>query len=505
LGGGYGNQVLSFALELRRTIVNHFKIHIRGHEAAALASTLIMGYRADLSPEILSAYSKTGTMHVLSVSGMHVALLFVMFAFLLKPLERIQKLRVLQLFILITLVWFYALLTGFSPSVNRAALMLSFVVLGKAVYKSMNTYNLLAISAFILLLYNPLYLFDIGFQLSYLAVFGLILIHPMIYQSFYIKNKLLDAIWSYTALSIAAQTITAPLSMYIFHQFPLYFLMSNLIIVLPVSLIMYLGVGFVLLLPFGLFLPFTGEVLHHLIQSTNSMLLYVEHLPFSSMDGIWINSFQLILIYLIVFAVSFTLIYKSKKLLFTTLIATVLLLLSTNLRQVEIKRKQEIIFFSLRKNTAIAYISGKEVFLVTDLEKEDKAYQFSIYPALSQSGLKIKAWLNPGADYYSSDFCQQNNRMQFAALKVFRWSPALNYKLFDRIIETDIILLSGNPVIRLKDLVQKANFSQLLIDGTNPDYKIKKWMEEARTLAIPLHVLKKNKAWIQEISVNKPQ
>ncbi len=504
IDSGYGNKIVAFALNLRRKIVDQFKANISGQEAASLASTLIMGYRADLSPEILNAYAKTGTMHVLSVSGMHVALFFLLFAFLLKPLDHYKNLRHAKLFLLIFLVWFYALLTGFSPSVNRAALMLSFVVIGKAVNKSMNAYNLLAVSAFILLLINPLYLFDIGFQLSYLAVFGLVFIHPFIYEKLYFSNKILDAAWAYVALSLAAQIITSPLSMYIFHQFPLYFLFSNLLIVIPVTIIMYVGVIFVLLLPFGIFLNLTGLILHYLINFTNQALQWMEAMPFASLQGIWFNQWQLILLYLIFFSGLLAYMYKSKFLLFSALTCSLIFLLILNFVAYHANSTQKLIFYSLRKNSAIAFFNGKETHLVTELNPEDKAYLFSVKPSLDNHGSNLISWHDPGESYYSVDFCQQKCLMQFGGLKVMRWGPEMNGQSLNRMIKTDILLLSGNPVLKLKDLVGSVSFKRLLIDGTNPDYKIKKWILEARSLALPYHVLKKNRAWIQDISANHP-
>jgi competence protein ComEC len=504
IDSGYGNQIMAFALNLRRKIVDQFRTHINGQEAASLASTLIMGYRADLSPEILNAYAKTGTMHVLSVSGMHVALFFLLFSFLLKPLDQHKNLRIAKLFLLIFLVWFYALLTGFSPSVNRAALMLSFVIIGKAVNKSMNAYNLLAVSAFILLLINPLYLFDIGFQLSYLAVFGLVFIHPIIYEKMYFSNKILDAAWAYLALSLAAQIITAPLSMYVFHQFPLYFLFSNLLIVIPVTLIMYVGVVFVLLLPLGILLNPMGLILYHLIAFTNQALQWIESMPFASLQGIWFDQWQLILLYLIIFSGLMAFLNKNKFLLFTALICSVLFLLSLNLVAYRTNATQKLIFYSLRKNSAIAFINGKKIHLVTELNPEDKAYLFSVKPSLEHLGSRYMTWHDPGASYYSAAFCQQKGLMQFGNFKVMRWGAKMNGQSLNKMIKTDILLLSGNPDIKLKDLERSVSFKRLLIDGTNPDYKIKKWMLEARSLGLPYHVLKKNSAWIQDISPNIP-
>ncbi len=502
IDSGYGNQIMAFALNLRRKIVDQFRTHINGQEAASLASTLIMGYRADLSPEILNAYAKTGTMHVLSVSGMHVALFFLLFAFLLKPLDQHKNLRIAKLFLLIFLVWFYALLTGFSPSVNRAALMLSFVIIGKAVNKSMNAYNLLAVSAFILLLINPLYLFDIGFQLSYLAVFGLVFIHPIIYEKLYFSNKILDAAWAYVALSLAAQIITAPLSMYVFHQFPLYFLFSNLLIVIPVTIIMYVGVVFVLLLPLGIFLNLTGLILYYLITFTNKALQWIEAMPFASLQGIWFNQWQLMLLYLIVFSVLLAFLYKNKFSLFMALICSVVFSLILNFVAYRNSATQKLIFYSLRKNSAIAFFNGNKIHLVTELNPEDKAYLFSVKPSLEHHGSRHMTWHKPGSIFYSAEFCQQKGLMQFGDFKVMFWGSEMNGQSLNWMIKTDILLLSGNPVLKLKDLVDRVSFKRLLIDGTNPDYKIKKWILEAQSLGLPYHVLKKNSAWVQDISPN---
>jgi competence protein ComEC len=143
-----GNPLISFALTLRKDLVKKFTRFLPDQEASSMASTLILGYRVDLNKDLIEAYSKTGTMHVLSVSGMHVGIVFLVLSFLLKPMDRSKNLILLRAIIIIAVIWFYSLLTGFSPSVCRSALMLSFVVLGKAMNKNQNTYNLIAISAF---------------------------------------------------------------------------------------------------------------------------------------------------------------------------------------------------------------------------------------------------------------------------------------------------------------------------------------------------------------------
>ncbi|MFM6953771.1 MAG: ComEC/Rec2 family competence protein [Sphingobacteriaceae bacterium] len=493
IASGQGNRLIDFALRLRKTIIKTFVKYVNSAESAAMASTLIMGYRADLSPDLVNAYAQTGTLHVLSVSGMHVALVFLLLSFLLKPLDRVFKNALPKAVLLVAMIWFYALLSGFSPSVNRAALMLSLVVLGKAINKRMNTYNLLAVSAFILLIINPLYLFDVGFQLSYLAVLGLVAVHPYVYGWFYVKNKALDAVWSYTALSISAQVFTFPLSVYVFHQFPLSFLLSNLAIVLPITAVMYVGVGFVLLLPITVALPYMGRLLSWLIQLSNQLLFHIAKLPHASIQGVFIDKVELFVLYGLSILVLLAFVNKSKKMLFLVFIL-LLFLGGYRLCKYFNKPKSTLIFYSLRKNTALVYAQANNYLIVSDLSPTDKAFQFSVKPSLSmfENGL----WVKPGAKFRTS-ICYSNGTLLFLGThKLLYWSPRLNKLKLTKKLEVNTLLIGQNPNINLKDICSKVRFNRLLVDATNPDYKIKQWLLEAKHLGIPLYVLKKNDALI---------
>ncbi|MDO8993022.1 MAG: ComEC family competence protein, partial [Daejeonella sp.] len=158
LKGFAGNPVISFALSLRRKLINKYNTYLPDQDAAALASTLILGYRADLNKDVIETYSKTGTMHVLSVSGMHVGIVFLVLSFLLRTMDKNKVLILVRILLIVIAIWFYSLISGFSSPVCRAAVMISFVLIGKALNKNQNSYNLIAISAFFLLLYYPYYL-----------------------------------------------------------------------------------------------------------------------------------------------------------------------------------------------------------------------------------------------------------------------------------------------------------------------------------------------------------
>jgi len=493
-----GNPIISFALELRKDLVKKCIRFIPDQEASSMASTLILGYRADLNKDLIDAYSKTGTMHVLSVSGMHVGIVFLVLSFLLKPMNRTKNLILLRAIIIIALIWFYSLLTGFSPSVCRSALMLSFIVLGKAMNKSQNTYNLIAISAFFLLLYDPFYLFDVGFQLSYLAVAGLVYFHPIIYNTFYIKNKLLEHVWSYCALSIAAQLATFPLSIYYFHQFPVYFLLSNLLIVLPVAIIMYAGIAF-LIIPYTLIVQPLGKFLNWLINFTNDILYKIEQLPFSAMEGIWVNFFEYILISSLVISFIFWQLFRSKLLIWLAFFIGVILTVSLSVKSLENFERHELIFYSLRKNTAIAYLFKGRSIIITDVKLSDKLFTYSIKPSISMRGIDQSLVFEPGQQFSGANYWSDSDFMQFGNFRILRWRNEYNKLIINKKIEVDILLLSKGKAQELRNISEMVDFKTLIIDSSSPEYKIEALQNEAKRLKISCISLKKYPAYIVKL------
>ncbi|MBC7913475.1 MAG: ComEC/Rec2 family competence protein [Pyrinomonadaceae bacterium] len=487
-----GNSVISYALALRRKMVSKYKEYIHNKEASSIASTLILGYKADLSAEVLSAYSKTGTMHVLSVSGMHVGIVFGVLTWLLGFMNRTKSLRISRALIIISLIVFYALITGFSPSVCRAALMLSIYVLGKAVNRSSNTYNLIATSAVLLLLYNPYFLFDVGCQLSYLAVVGLVYFYPKIYHSFYVRNYIGDKIWSYIALSCAAQLATFPLGLYYFHQFPVYFLISNLFIVLPVVVIMYLGLGF-LFIPWQKILEPLGSFLELSIVWMNKGLFFIEHLPFANVLSYNPAFAYYFLIYLIIITTLLAFQTKSKILIYVCLIFC-LLFFSYRSSSIILSEKQSgLTFYSLRKNSAIGFFKGRSAVLFSDLDSADKTFSFSVNPSLQARADELK-YLSRQEKSNQLVF-SEGNFFQFENFKLVIWDKNLNSRLFSKHIKVNAVLLSGRPFVKLKNMLDVLTPEIIIIDGTNPDRAINSWKKEAATLGVKCYVVKKNPAY----------
>jgi len=306
-----GNPVIKFALNLREAQVGKYRKLIQDNEAFAVASTLILGYLTDLSKETLSSYAKTGTIHALSVSGSHVAIIFFILDFLLKFLDKKRSFKVLKFVLICILIWSYALITGLSPSVVRSAIMITVFITAKTFAKNKNGYNTLACAAFCQLVYNPYLLWDVGFQLSYFSVLGLIYLQPKIYSWLYIENKWINKVWELIALSIAAQIATFPLCIYYFHQFPVYFLLGNLFISIPLILILILGIA-VLIPP----LDQLSSIFEWIIVSTNQVLKWIADLPYATFSSIWISPQGLILLGISLVFFVFAMARYNKRLLF---------------------------------------------------------------------------------------------------------------------------------------------------------------------------------------------
>lgn len=495
LNGDAGNPVISFALTFRKKLIDKYNAYLPDPKAAALASTLILGYRSDLTKEVIEAYSKTGTMHVLSVSGMHVGIVFLVLSFLLRPMDKNRALIVVRTLCIIAAIWFYSLISGFSSPVCRAALMISFVLIGKALNKSQNSYNLIGISAFFLLLYYPYYLFDAGFQLSYLAVCGLVYFHPKIYQLFFFRNKFADYIWSYCALSIAAQLATFPFSLFYFHQFPVYFLLSNLLIVLPVTIIMYSGI-LLLAIPFEGVLLHLGKFLSGLINLTNDILFRIEDLPFSGISGIWINGFQLFLICIVILAFLLWSELRLKTFVFTALTSSLILFMSISFDRILNSRREELIFFSIRNKSAIAYSHGAKCIVLADFDSADKVFSYTIKPSLESRGGSDITLFSIDSKVSAGSYWSDSNFMQFGNCRILRWDRKVSLPKSGKKLRVDILVLSHNPVQSLADINTYVEFKKILIDPTNSEYKIKLWLTESVKLNVSTYVLKKSPAYI---------
>lgn len=281
--------VRAVAMRTARVLDGVFRQYVHAKREYALASALVLGIKDEVDQETKQAYANTGTTHIMAVSGLQVGLLFGAVTWLLGfvPGRRGAMFRLVAALLGLGIIWSYAFLTGLSASVLRAAVMFSFLIVARAGGRQTNMFNTLAVAAFCLLCHDPYLLCDVGFQLSFLAVISIVYLQPRIVawvdvRGYFLAKQrpwqppitqrfwkatsvVLDKTWQATALSLAAQVATFPLGLYYFHQFPLSFLLSNLVAVPISSLAVYVGLGLLVLKGLvaltGLLLPGVASVL----------------------------------------------------------------------------------------------------------------------------------------------------------------------------------------------------------------------------------------------------
>ena len=306
-----GNAVMTFALSVRDKMVGILQNQLGDNDESGVVAAMLTGYRADISADMMNAYSKAGVIHIMSVSGLHVGVIYIMITAFVGLFGWFKKRKWLNVLLVLSLIWFYAFLTGLSASVLRSAVMISFVVAGTAMQRNISPYNSLAAAAFLLLVFNPGSLGEIGFQLSFVAVLGILLFQRPLYNLWHIRNKWLDKIWQLACVSMAAQLITLPFILYYFGQFPVYFLISNMIVVPLSSLVLYAGMAAVLLS----WIPFVNVAVSFgtiwLTKAMNFIVITIESLPGSVISNIYISAWPAVILVIII-ALGYAMFYRKK-------------------------------------------------------------------------------------------------------------------------------------------------------------------------------------------------
>lgn len=330
---------------------------IKGDEFAVLAA-LTLGYTDDLQPDIMASYSATGAMHVLSVSGMHVGIIYVVISFLLRSLNKTRRRKLVKALFIIAFLWGYAFLSGLSAAVIRAALMFSFVSAADCFDRKTNIYNTVFASAFFMLLFNPNYLFDVGFQLSYSAVLSIVFFQPILNHFYRPSSKPLRLIWGLLSVSVAAQVGTAAFTLYYFQQFPNYFLLTNMLVIPLSTIVLYLAI----LLPVIHALPLVGVGVAKLLEWTllglNGSVAFIEQLPYS----VWHVAFDYRQMIVVVLALCCFSAYYYQRQFASLLVGCVSLLVALlfNLYTlVDTLQSRSLVVYSGQKASHLSFVEGQ--------------------------------------------------------------------------------------------------------------------------------------------------
>ena len=369
------SSIKTIAILFRQQLLTYLSRYNFEDNEYAILSALTLGKKDYLEDDLTKAYASAGAMHVLAVSGLHVGIVFLLLNGVLRFPTTKSYFRFSKAIILILGIWSFAFISGLSASVIRASTMFSFMIVAKALYKNSNIYNTLALSAFIILIFKPFMLMEVGFQLSYLAVLGIVYLQPKIARIWTPKHYIIKKAWEITCVSIAAQIATAPLGFLYFHQFPNYFLFSNLVVIPAAFAILILGISILVFHSIPIVSSALAYLLSQIIQILNTVVKWIDQLPYALSEGIDISVLETWLIYSAIITLSIVLFEKKKYWLFPSLSLVIILLFIQIQENQRLDQYNSIVFYQVKKETPIDFITNDQHYLLSSehlLKNESK-------------------------------------------------------------------------------------------------------------------------------------
>ncbi len=479
----------TFIYKSREWIVQVLKKYIRGEKEQGLASALLIGYKNDLDKALVQSYTNTGVVHIIAISGLHLGLIYWLLLWLTRPLAKNKGSRWLRLLIILSSLWLFSILSGAQPSVMRSVVMFSFLAVGEIISRRSKMYNNLALSAFVLLCYNPFWLWDAGFQLSYAALLSISAFYKPIYNWFYFGNKGIDFFWKLVAVTLAAQLLTLPVSIYHFHQLPLLFLFTNIVAV-PLSSIILLGEIFLCAIYFIEPLALaTGKLLHLLIYRMNSYIEQWNDMPFALWNGLSITPLQAMLLAIFIVSTCYWLLNRKRMLLHTAVFSFILFYGLRSLSFIQASQQKRLIVYNVPKLQAIDIIEGRHYNFIGDtlLLHDDFNRNFHLQPSRVQQRV---SWEQ------KTPLTVKNLEVQGKHIFIMDGQmPAI----FPQLANIDLLILSKNPLFYFSEIKSKSLPRQVVIDGSVPDWKARLWQHDCDSLQIPCYNVKEKGAFVMEL------
>ncbi len=464
------------------------KIHqlVASPEEAGLLVAMVLGVKDGLDRDLRAVYAATGTMHVLAVSGLHVGILFYVIGLVINPLKKRRLGVYLYVATSIAVLWFYAVVTGLSPSVVRAVTMLSITTLALVFARKSSILNTLGFAAFVIVLQDYRAVYDIGFQLSFAAVLGIVLLYDPIYRIWFPSWVWVRYFWQLFAVSLAAQLATSPISLYYFHQFPTYFWLANLVVV-PLSFFVLSG-GIVLLacswIP--VLSVWIGKACFGLVWLMNTVVVGLGSLPGAVLTGFFPSLPQVFVEYALIAAVF--LFVSQRKLIFLRA-GLGLMIIHTGLvvwQHYSKSLTKSVIVADLKPSAGFVLVqNGKSALLLDRFDSEET----------------IENKLGNFLQYYpqSLDFkyytLEDSNRIfVFYSQRFWHISKKPTFKP----AHPDFVLISHNALKNLS-LLKHFNCRQVVLDNTNSYSYQRKVKNMARELGIDVYLVREQGFWSQNL------
>ena len=454
------------ALELRAKAIGLYKRLGFEDEALALLSALTLGEKRDFPEELKENYSVAGASHILALSGLHLGILYMLLAFLLPTAGRRFILRLLREAMILAVVWGFAFVSGLSPSVVRAAILFTLISFGRLLDQELSPVNSLSFAAIVMLLFSPHLLFDVSFQLSFAAVMSILMLAPHLQQflGVYKHGVLYGYFMNLLILSVAAQIGTLPFVWYHFGVFPMYFLLTNLLVVPLAFVLMLLAVAVLLLSPILLLSKLAAFPLGWVVDFMNWVVKSVTALPGASFALPPLGVFGIVCLTLLIVLFLYSLIQKRWWLLVYS-VATAIVLATVYFF---VNRPQDegdyMVIYNNYKNPLLHVIfGGGENYLVSTVPQLDAEYEYVSKPFVKSKALASPVWVE--WSYNDSLLRYDEGVFEFNGLTV-RLLDNPCWCENEKIEPVDIIVLCRGFLGRISDLVEVYPASCVVLDGS---------------------------------------
>ncbi|MGB7841898.1 MAG: ComEC/Rec2 family competence protein [Salinimicrobium sp.] len=471
----------TIAAGFRKTIVQKLQENGFSKDELATVQALLLGQKQDISAEVYNNFAAAGVIHILAVSGLHVGIILLILNRLFSPLDRFKKGKILKAFLVILLLWSFAILSGLSPSVVRAVSMFSFLAVGMQLKRRGSSLISVFASLLFLLLIKPQWIFEVGFQLSYTAVLGILLLQAPIYGLWRPKIKILRLFWGIFTGTLAAQAAVLPLSLYYFHQFPGLFFVSNLVILPLLGFLLGFGILVILLALLQILPQVLADALRGSIELLNNFVAFMARQEQFFFRDIPFSFSELVFFYLLIIALTaliYSYSYKRLLLLFSVVIALQLLYFYK-----ASEADTRLVIFHNTKQSIIGFQKGQNLRLFHQKEIASE-----------------ETWLNNfrvGEDLQQLEQHQMKN-VYFENGKLLVVIDSSGIFPQQQLPQEPYLLLTGSPKVNLDRVIDRLKPQEIIAGGHNFGSYIKRWEQTVKDREIPFFSTLEKGAFVLE-------
>lgn len=469
------------AAAIRTKIDKKLKAYNFKRDELAIIDALLLGQRKDISQETYNNYINAGAVHILAVSGLHIGIILLILNWVFKPIERLKHGNYIKMSLIAISLWCFAIIAGLSPSVTRAVAMFTVFAIGMNLKRPANIYNTLAISMFMLLLFKPRFLYDLGFQMSYLAVISIVSIQPLLKNLWYPSTRVVRYFWDIFTVTLAAQIGVVPISLYYFHQFPGLFFISNLIVIPLLTLNLCFGILIIFMALLNLLPEWLADTFGFSISSMNNFIAWVSHQERFVFRDISFGILFVIASYLLIVSV-FSYVKKPNYRRLAIALISVLLLQGTLVFEKFRGQSSEFVIFHKNRFTMIGVKQNERLTVADNLDnltkKRDNIIRnYKVGNSITSiKGSKLKSVY---------DF--KNEKLLIVdSLGVY------NVKSF----KPDYILLRNSPKVNVNRLIDSLRPKLIIADGSNYKSYVERWKTTSKQQKIPFHQTSEKGAFI---------